>query len=324
MSRVNLSIPINMTARRVFGKRWHAALAFIILNCLVVTCFASTYKLPSPGEHLIGHVQEVTANEGATLVDIARLFNLGIEEIRLANTNVDMWLPDGQQITLPGRIILPDAPRQGIVINIAEMRLYYFPEAVENEPAKVVTFPISIGRAAWRTPLKTTQVVAKLKNPAWYPPLSIRNEHAEMGKPLAAKIEPGPDNPLGEYALKLGLDGGYLIHGTNRPSGIGMKVTHGCLRLYPEDIKTIYEQAPLGTPVHIVNQPYKAGWSQQKLYIEAHPDPLDDPSLHYLTDAVRVVVKATQNKSGYAIDWQKVIATVRAANGIPAKVSLPP
>lgn len=318
-----MGLVFNIPYRKVFSIRRDSALAFIILYCFVVSCLASTYKLPPPQEQLIGSVQEVTANEGATLVEIARLFNLGIEEIRLANTNVDMWLPDGQQITLPGKMILPDAPRQGIVVNLAEMRLYYFPEPVTNEPAQVITFPISIGRTAWGTPLKTTQVVAKLKNPVWYPPLSIRNEHAELGKPLAVKIEPGPDNPLGEYALKLGLGGGYLIHGTNRPSGIGLKVTHGCLRLYPEDIKTIYEQAPLGTAVHIVNQPYKAGWSQQKLFLEAHPDPSGKQSQYYLTDAVRVLVKATRNKTDHVIDWKKVIATVRAANGIPAKVSLP-
>ena len=133
-----------------------------------------------------------------------------------------------------------------------------------------MTFPVGIGRMDWSTPLGVTRVKIKIADPAWYPPASIRDEHTSDGNPLPDKIAPGPDNPLGQYALQLALPG-YLIHGTNRPYGVGMRVSHGCVRLYPEDISRLFDAVSVGTPVRIINQPYKAGWYHGVLYFEAHP-----------------------------------------------------
>jgi L,D-transpeptidase ErfK/SrfK len=169
---------------------------------------------------------------------------------------------------------LPEAPREGLVLNIATKRLFYFPAPVAGEPAIVETYPIGIGREGWATPTGETSVVSKARDPVWFVPASIREEHAAAGDPLPAQVPPGPDNPLGTRVLGLGIPG-YLIHGTNKPAGVGMRVSHGCVRLYPEDIESLFERVPLGTPVRIVNQPYLFGWQAGDLLLEAHP-PLDE------------------------------------------------
>jgi lipoprotein-anchoring transpeptidase ErfK/SrfK len=173
---------------------------------------------------------------------------------------------EGTRVILPTQHILPDTPREGLVLNLPEMRLYYYPKPSTGKPRTVVTFPVSIGRMDWATPLGLTRVTAKVINPVWYPPASIRAEHEQEGQALPPEVAAGPDNPLGQYALQLGRPG-YLIHGTDRPYGIGMRATHGCIRLYPEDIQRLFEEVPVGTPVRIVNQPYKAGWYRGVLYL---------------------------------------------------------
>ena len=147
--------------------------------------------------------------------------------------------------------------------------MYYFPEAKDGEVPIVMTFPMSIGRMDWETPLGRTSVVSKVRNPSWYVPKSILAEHAEAGDPLPNIVPPGPDNPLGEYAMRLGLPG-YLIHGTNRPAGVGMRVTHGCIRMFPEDIGFFFGQVPMNTPVRIINEPVKIGWDGDELVVEVH------------------------------------------------------
>jgi lipoprotein-anchoring transpeptidase ErfK/SrfK len=184
------------------------------------------------GEDVIGQVSVVRVHNQDTLSDIARAYHLGYEEILHANPGVDPWLPgEGTRVILPTQHILPDAPRVGLVLNIPEMRLYYYPKPSKGKPPMVATFPVSIGRMDWTTPLGLTRVTAKVINPAWYPPASIRAEHEQEGQELPPKVAAGPDNPLGQYALQLGRTG-YLIHGTDRPYGIGMRATHGCIRLY--------------------------------------------------------------------------------------------
>jgi L,D-transpeptidase ErfK/SrfK len=148
--------------------------------------------------------------------------------------------------------------------------MYYFPQPRDGEPAYVKTYPISIGRMDWETPLGLTKIVSKARNPTWYPPESVREEHAADGKPLPRIVPPGPDNPLGEYAMRLGLPG-YLIHGTNRPAGVGMRVTHGCVRMFPEDIDYLFAQIGVDTPVRIINEPVKIGWDGDELVMEVHP-----------------------------------------------------
>jgi L,D-transpeptidase ErfK/SrfK len=279
---------------------------------------ATTYLL-APGSDLIGRVQRVATRAEDTLSDVARRFGVGWEAIKLANPGVDPWLPGaGTEVVVPTAHVLPAAPRDGLVLNLPEMRIYYYPPAGSAEPAAVMTYPVSIGRLDWSTPLGLTRVAAKVRNPAWYPPPSIRAEHAAEGDKLPQVVSAGPDNPLGRYALRLAIPG-YLIHGTNKPYGIGMRVTHGCVRLYPEDIARLFEVVPTGAPVRIVDQRHKAGWRDGALYLESHP-PLDGAPVRSLTPAVRAVVAATATRPA-RIDWDAVERTAREMRGLPVRVS---
>lgn len=231
-------------------------------------------------EDVVGTLQIITASKDDTLSDIARRFNLGYEEIVSANPNIDPWLPGaGTRIVIPTQFVLPDAPRQGIVINLAAMRLFYFPKAKPGEPQKVITHPVGIGRVEWKTPEGTTRIASKKENPAWIPPLSIRKEHAEKGDPLPAVVPPGPDNPMGTHVLKFDWPS-YAIHGTDKPPSIGLRGSHGCLRMYPEDIVSIYNDVPVGTPVRVVNQPRLLGWRERMLYLQTYPVLEDDKRNH--------------------------------------------
>lgn len=215
------------------------------------------------------------AKDSDTLSDIARAYGLGYDEIVAANPDVNPWLPgDSTPIVLPTQYVLPDVPREGIVLNIATKRLFYFPESAEGEPQIVKTYPIGIGRVGWETPIGKTSVVAKARDPKWYVPASVREEHAAMGDPLPAVVPPGPDNPLGHRVLQLDMPG-YLIHGTNQPYGVGMRVSHGCVRLYPENIDYFYELVEVGETVSIINEPYLMGRLDGDVYFEAH-EPLED------------------------------------------------
>lgn len=285
---------------------------------------AATYILTSKDTQVVGRLQRITARHEDTLVDIARQYNLGYQALRLANPAVDPWLPgEGTSVLLPTRYILPQAPRDGIVVNLAEMRIYYYPKSHAGEAAQVVTFPVSIGRRDWQTPLGVTKITDKVRDPIWYPPESIRSEHAELGDPLPTQVAPGPDNPLGRHALLLGMSG-YLIHGTNKRYGIGMRVSHGCIRLYPQDIEALFREVPLGTPVHIVNQPYKVGWDAGLLYLEAHPMSSGEKAQaglpRDLTSLVRSLIAATQARPDYEIDWKQAEGIVLHARGIPMAV----
>jgi L,D-transpeptidase ErfK/SrfK len=227
------------------------------------------------GQDVVGQLQIVRARYEDTFVDFARAYGLGYDELVAANPDVDPWLPgDGTLIVLPTQYVLPAAPRQGVVLNVASKRLFYYPPVVDGEPSVVVTFPIGIGRTGWATPTGETSVVARIPDPIWFPPQSVRAERLAAGDPLPRRVLPGPENPLGRYAINLGLPG-YLIHGTNKPAGVGMRVSHGCVRLYPEDIEYLFGQVSIGTPVRIVNQPYLFGWLDTELYFEAHA-PLDE------------------------------------------------
>lgn len=242
---------------------------------LSTSAFAATFDLPSEHFDVIGAVTTVQTTYEDTLLDIARRKSIGQEQMERANPNVDRWLPgEGTQVVVPSHYILPRAPREGLVLNLPEMRMYYFPPRKPGQPAQVQTYPIGIGRMDWATPLGTTKITGKVKDPTWTPPESIRREHAAKGDPLPRVVPAGPDNPLGRYAMRLSIPG-YLIHSTNKPLGVGMRVSHGCIRMLPDDIERLFPQLPVGTPVNIVNQPVKAGWHGGKLYIEVHP-PLEE------------------------------------------------
>ena len=214
-------------------------LTLVCACALSLDVCAKAYWLPAGRDSVVGKLGGIEAASKDTLVDVARRFNLGFEEMRLANPAVDPWVPvNGDLVVLPSLFVLPDAPRDGVVLNVAEMRIYYYPPAPRKQRPWVLTHPVSIGRQDWKTPLGITRITAKTLDPSWYPPASIIAENAAKGRVLPKRVPPAPNNPLGRHALRLALPG-YLIHGTNRPMGIGMRVSHGCVRMYPEDIAGI-------------------------------------------------------------------------------------
>ena len=251
------------------------------------------FVIDSPQQTVIGVPQIVLAQQADTLSDLARTYGLGYDELAVANPGVDPWLPGDQTpVLLPTQFVLPDVPREGIVLNIASRRLFYFPQMPEGQAQVVKTYPIGIGRVGWETPLGATTVVAKAVNPQWYVPASVRREHREMGNPLPSVIPPGPDNPLGTRVLKLEMPG-YLIHGTNQPYGVGMRVSHGCVRLYPENIEYLYELVSIGEPVRIINEPFLIGELNGEIIFEAH-EPLEDDAISVdegLSSSTRVSMK---------------------------------
>ena len=296
-------------------------LALVWAFTLVPALPAVSLTLENPDDSLIGVMGKVHAEYEDTLPDIARANGLGHLEIKLANPGVDIWLPgQGKEIILPTLFILPDAPREGIVLNIPEMRLYYFPPQNTEQTLEVSTHPVGIGRQGWPTPYINTRIIQKRTRPYWYPPESIRREHAEQGDPLPRRVPPGPDNPLGNHALRLGMPE-YIIHGTNRPFGIGLRVSHGCIRLYPEDIKSLYKRVKLRTPVHIVNQPYKVGRYNDKIYLEAHPYLTEDAERFEgsLTSVVEMLIKITGDME-YEINWNLAKSAIAESNGIPVEI----
>lgn len=283
--------------------------------------------MPLPNSDLVGEIRYTRALREDTLVDIARRFSVGQDEMVQANQQVDRWLPgEGTQVLLPKQFILPDTPHNGIVLNVPEMRLYYYRPHGKNAPMDIVTYPVSIGRMDWRTPLGTTKVMGKLVDPVWRPPATIKREHAADGDILPDVVPAGPNNPLGKYAMRLGVPG-YLIHGTggqvegmsyDKTFGIGMRVTHGCVRMYPEDIEKLFPQIPVGTPVHIVNQPIKMGRVNDTWYIEVH-QPLDEDKMSYdelLKKALDIV-----EKKNFIIDGAAMKKALQEQTGIPTPVS---
>jgi len=285
---------------------------------------AESFPLPADGGDLIGEPRATLARHEDTLIDIAREHSLGYEEIVNANPGIDPWLPGaGVSVELPKHRLLPMAPREGIVINLPEHRLYYFPKAGREETPVVWSYPVSIGKMDWNTPLGSTRIVQKIKDPTWTPPKSVREEHAKRGDILPAVVPAGPNNPLGQFAMRLGIPGGaYLIHGTNRPAGVGMQVTHGCMRLYPEDIEELFGMVAVNTPVRIVNQPFKLGWQDGQLWVEVHPalqeDSVEPPTL---TDLTRLVVEVTR-ESLTPVDWTRVQRAFAETRGVPEVISL--
>ena len=276
-------------------------------------------ELPADGSPVIGADSTVTSHYKDTLFDLARRYGLGYEEMIRANPGVDIWLPgEGTRILLPNRRILPPGSREGIVVNLPEHRLYYFPKSNKNETPVVMTYPVSIGKEGDSTPLGQTYIKAKIDHPFWYPTQSIRKEHAERGEPLPTVIGPGPDNPIGDFKMRLGFgDGTYEIHGTNNPISIGMAATHGCIGMYPEDLAALYALIAVGTPVRLINVPVKVAWSAGALLIEAHPavDALREnskPTLDQLAYALRDSVQQTS----VAIHWDRAREVLEKADGI--------
>jgi L,D-transpeptidase ErfK/SrfK len=279
------------------------------------------FELASPQQSVVGEPQIVIAREENTFSDLAREYGLGYDELAAANPGIDPWLPgDGTPILLPTQFVIPDVPREGIVLNIATKRLFYFPARAEDKPQTVLTYPIGIGRVGWETPLGSSAVISKARDPSWYVPASVRQENRELGYPDPAVVPPGPDNPLGKFVLKLDIPG-YLIHGTNQPYGVGMRVSHGCVRLYPENIELLYELVGLGEPVMIINEPYLAGQRDGEFYFEGHA-PLRDDEIS-AEDHLQNIFAALQpgdQESEMPVDQEIVRAIAAEALGVPVRI----
>jgi L,D-transpeptidase ErfK/SrfK len=281
----------------------------------------------APNQDVIGEVQVVKATKDDTLTDIARRFNVGYEEITRANPKLDPWLPgEGAEVIVPTQFVLPDAPRTGLVINIPAMRIFYFPPAKKGERQVVFTHPIGIGKVGWRTPEGVTKIVRRQKDPTWRVPVSVRKEHHENGEELEPVIGPGPDNPLGKYAFYLQWPS-YLIHGTNKPAGVGLRSSHGCIRLYPEDIEQFFNTVPIGTQVRVVNQPFVFGWRDGQLYMQPY-DVLEDDTRDWaraqkrlLTKSFAVRLQQEVQQHHEQVDWNLVSSLAHSPRGVPVPIT---
>jgi L,D-transpeptidase ErfK/SrfK len=288
----------------------------------------SRFELADAQQDVLGELQTTVVGKDDTLTDIARRFNLGYEELLRANPGVDPWLPGvGRSIVLPTRFVLPDAPRNGVVINIAAMRLFYFPPHKAGEPQVVYSHPIGIGKVGWATPEGTTKIVRRQKDPIWHPPVSVIKEHKENGDDLPAVVGPGPDNPLGRQAFYLTWPG-YLIHGTNKPAGVGLRSSHGCIRLFPEDIAELFDRIPIGTEVHVVNQPYVFGWDNGQLVMQSFGALEDDRSdwkkaqAALLARSLGKPVQKELKSRGESVDWNLVMQLAHAPRGLVVPVTV--
>ena len=258
----------------------------LILPLLLLLAFHSpAFGAAYPGgEALIGAPSRHVVAPNESLLEIARQYDLGYNAIVAANPGLDPFVPGtGKKVSLPTAWLLPAAANgEGIVINLSELRLYFLFRAAGS--SLVTTFPIGIGREGHATPTGSFSIIEKIVDPPWHVPPSIRSEKPE----LPAVIPPGPDNPLGSHALRLSV-GDVLIHGTNRPWGTGREVSHGCIRLYPEDIPRLFRLVRVGTPVTIVREPVKAGEQSGRVYIEVHHD--NGEQFNYLEMATEILAR---------------------------------
>ena len=277
---------------------------------------------------VVGEIKTITINYSESVPDIANRFKTGYQDLLIANPDSHNWMPEiNSKYVIPSMYILPQKNYNGIILNLAELRLYYYmPPSDLYEGTRVLTYPVGIGRLDWKTPLGETFIRYKVKNPDWYPPKSIIKEHEGDGEILPRVVKSGPNNPLGAYALKLNVDGGYLLHGTNKKYGIGMKVSHGCIRLRNEDIKTIFHNVSIGTKVKIVDLPIKIGTYKNFLYMEVHAfnnqEVYSNNQINFLTTnniykPVKPVMIFLDKNPGYKVNWKNVFKAYKESSGIP-------
>ncbi len=289
-------------------------IGFFLYCGLLPPAFALTFVLPPRGSDIVGHVQWAQALPGDTFNKIGRRYDMGYFELVEANPMIDpLHLRPGSIIVIPSRFILPPGPRRGLVINLAELRIYYYPP----QRHVVISFPVGIGREGWDTPLGPSWIAGKMRNPTWIVPESIRNDRAKEGINLPLKVPPGPDNPLGGYAMRL-KQATYLIHGTNDSQGVGRRSSAGCIRLFPEDIESLFSEVPTKEKVTIIDAPYKFGWDKHKLYLEAHA-PLQRLSPPARIAMEKKLIQANSVKAA-KIHWQSVERIALQENGIPQVV----
>jgi L,D-transpeptidase ErfK/SrfK len=270
-------------------------------------------------DSVFGELRAYRVKRGDTLFDIARQYSVGYNELVESNPGLDVWLPPpGAIVLLPKSWILPCCGRRGLVINIPEMRLYYFTSSAEGPGVTdVITYPVGLGREEWQTPRGKFKVLSKTANPTWVIPESIRDERIAEDGDMRTSIPGGaPDNPLGGYRLALSLPS-YAIHGTNIPWGVGMQVSHGCIRLYPEDVERLFGAVPVGTPGEFVYQPVKIGVRAGDVYVEVTRD------IYGLTPALWKEARAMFERLGVAerVDQELLMAALQHPTGTPVKIS---
>jgi L,D-transpeptidase ErfK/SrfK len=324
-------------SEKITAMNIRALVAFTILLSAGGQAIATNYAMPNNiGDSVIIQYPDgmalTRAEENETLLDVARRFLLGQTEIVRLNPDVDRWLVrKGEIVRLSNMRILPDSPHNGITLNISEYRMYYYPPTKKGEtPRQVMSYAHGVGRQDWKTPLGQTKIARKIMNPSWNPPESIRREHAANGDPLPLIVPPGPHNPLGTRALHLALPGEYRIHGTDidKINGIGMQITHGCVRMYPADVEELYDMVSVGTPVYIVKQPIKVGWLDNVLYIEVHPDLEGEETTIDQRFAVAQILiqKATNQEMPVDYDQKALNTAIKDQSGEPTAIyeRLPP
>lgn len=302
--------------KRIANKRV-SVVSLLVASLYSAWSVGATFELPPNGSRVVGRIQHHEVTAGETLALIAKEYDIGFLSLMAANKGVDPFLPaEGYVLSIPSRFILPDAPRQGVVINLAELRLYYF------EPSKnlVHVFPVGIGRVGRDTPEMTTTISQKRPNPTWTPPKSIREEYLEKGVELPPVVPSGPDNPLGDYALRLAYGSGeYLIHGTNKEFGIGLRVSAGCIRMEPKDIEWLFEKVNRGEKVTIINEPIKVALEPDRsVFVEAH-EPLtrSDGSKKPLT--IPIELKWWLDEAD--LSNSKAKSVIFAQNGVPVEIA---
>lgn len=300
----------------------HLRIKFATVSaCIGIGLFGATVSYAGYEKNYVGETETYTAVYEDTLVHLARKHNLGFVEVRAANPMLDPWIPgEGAEVVLPKRHLLPDAKREGLVINLPEMRVY----AYVNGDEAPYTYPLGIGREGLDTPTGKTSITRKKEGPTWRPTQRMRDEDPE----LPASVPPGPDNPLGTHALYLGWPT-YAIHGTNRPYGIGRRVSSGCIRMYPEHIKLFFEQISVGVKVNVIDQPIKVAWIGNELYLEAHPDMEQAIKMEESgavehqkmsnDDMALIVDKAGQY--GDLLNWPRIRTVVRERKGYPVRIA---
>ncbi|MGD8572422.1 MAG: L,D-transpeptidase family protein [Gammaproteobacteria bacterium] len=281
---------------------------------------ASIFMLPDNGDNVVGHIQYKFVTGEETLLDIARIFDIGYNEIVAANPGVNPWLPkDNHRVVIPTQFVLPPKPWRGIIVNLPEMRLYYFPPASRFSDRRVITMPLSIGKINWQTPTGAFHVTEKIKNPSWTVPESIIAKYGLERYGNRRVIPPGDDsNPLGNFAILLN-EPGYLVHGTNKPFSIGRRVSHGCIRLYPEDIDLLFDYVDRKAPVRIIKEPVKVGRRNNKIYVEAHSVLKEDvtESGFNMTPVVKNILDYIPNHRVPESAWQHLEKIISQASGFP-------
>lgn len=297
---------------------------YTVISLYIITysnyCYGLTFDLNSNSDDVVGSVQMITFEHGDTLQVIARKFDIAITELMGANKHINPKnIKVGTKIIIPTQFVLPPGPKEGIVLNLAEFRLYYF----SKDQKTVTTMPVGIGRLGWKTPLGETKIVRKREKPTWVPPPSIRKHYANKGEDLPESIPPGPKNPLGEYAMNLSWSN-YLIHGTNAPNSIGLRSSSGCIRMYPEDIKTLFNLVTVGTVVRVVHEPFKLGKQGNDLYLEAH-EPFKEKYYNddNLTEEelLEMVINDYYQRFKRRIDWSYANKNLKKPIGYPVDIT---